>query len=370
VRREGKLFVLEVRLLDPHGQGPAKSTTETMRLLKSLQRNVATCVDRLLPPFIPPILAPEPEPPPPLLVDAPPAPPAPAPPPTVPSRKRVLVMDLKPVGVDGSLVTPLTALVGMEIARHPGFDVMGKDDVSRILSLQAQKSALGCTQDEACMVEISKKLDADLIVSGSVGLVGGSYTLNLTVIDARAMNKTSGAFESAAHPGDLPATVAPCLAKAFQWGSAPAPTGFHLPKGKKLSFAVLDLKPTGLSADTAQNLTQILSVEVKGIEGASVVSREDIAAMLQLSAEKMAVGCADDACMAQIGGALGVDRLITGDAGKLGDTFIINLRLVDVRRGEIENRTSEICSGCPMRSRGAWRSPPARTRRTSTWTRS
>jgi TolB-like protein len=326
-------YVLRVAVLDPSGKRAVARTSEPMKRLKSLALNVDLCLERLFQ-WNAPVVA-----------EAEPAKvPAPATGSEALARKRVMILDLKAAGLDDKLTAALPALIAQEIARHPGYDVASADDVQRLVSLQAQKQAVGCTQDDSCLVEVSKKLQADIIVSGSIGKVGESVVLNLGLVNPREMSKATGAMETVSRAEDLPAAIIPCLAKLFHWNGAQNPA-FHLPKGRKLSFAVLDLKPTGISQSSAQNLTQVLSVTVKGIEGASVISREDISAMLQLSAAKMETGCADDSCMAEIGGALGVDRLISGDVGQIGETFIVNLRLIDVRHGEVENRVTESYRG-------------------------
>jgi TolB-like protein len=258
--------------------------------------------------------------------------------------QRVLVLDVRGVDVEAAAVAPLSSLIASRIALHPGYDVASHDDVARLTELEAHKESLGCAQDVACLVEVSRKLNADLVVHGSVGRVGQTYVLTLSLLHANDLHGTRSASETVARVEELPRAVQPCLDKLFQW-SASTVTTFHLPKGAKLSFAVFDLKPTGISAATAQNLTQVLSTEVKGIEGASVVSRDDIAAILQLQDTKQRVGCDDAGCMAEIGGALGVDRLLTGDAGKVGSLYIVNLRLLDVRRGIVDSRATESFSG-------------------------
>ena len=65
-------------------------------------------------------------------------------------------------------------------------------------------------------------------------------------------------------------------------------------------------------------------------DGASVVGRDDIEAIMKLESAKMSVGCDDASCMAELGGALGVDHLIAGAAGKLGSTFLVNMQLLVV----------------------------------------
>lgn len=275
----------------------------------------------------------------------PPVAPKPAPPSAPkPDKKRVTILDFTISGIDPKTIPALEALVASEISPHKGYDVASKDDMRRIATHQEDKHSAGCGQDDACMAELARKLDADFFIRGSFGLVGREYVLNVSLLDPKDLSHVSSAVETIDAIEDLPRAVTSAVQKIFKWAPGDV-TAFGLPKGKKQSFAVLDLKPTGLSPEVAQNLTQVLSVEVKGIEGASVISKSDISAMLQLSAAKMQLGCVDDACMTEIGGALGVDWLIAGDAGKVGKIFLVNLRLINVRAGAVENRVTESFSG-------------------------
>ncbi|MCK5687854.1 PEGA domain-containing protein, partial [Myxococcota bacterium] len=101
----------------------------------------------------------------------------------------------------------------------------------------------------------------------------------------------------------------------------------------------------GVSKEIAQNLTQILSTEVKRVEGTSVIGRDDLLAMIQLDSDKSMLGCDDDSCMAELGGALGVDKLIVGNVGKLAESYVITLRLINARQAVVDNRVTESFKG-------------------------
>ncbi len=121
---------------------------------------------------------------------------------------------------------------------------------------------------------------------------------------------------------------------------------FKLTSGQKLSFAVFDLTPSGVSKEAAQNLTQILSAEIKRIEGTSVVSRDDLTAMLNLEQDKTLLGCRDDTgCIVEIGGALGVDKLVVGHVGKLSESYVVSLRMIDPREAQVDSRVTELYQG-------------------------
>lgn len=114
------------------------------------------------------------------------------------------------------------------------------------------------------------------------------------------------------------------------------------PAGQKIKVAVLDLQPNGAAADLAVNATSLLSISLEKLEVFSVISRQEIRAMLSHEAEKQALGCeAGSSCLAEIGGALGVRYLVSGSLGLVGQNHLLTLALSDVERATVENRVSE-----------------------------
>lgn len=68
--------------------------------------------------------------------------------------------------------------------------------------------------------------------------------------------------------------------------------------------------------------------------GLTVITPKEIAAVLGLERQKQLLGCSDDGasqCMAELGGALGVDAILTGSIGKVGSGFTVNLKLIDAK---------------------------------------
>jgi hypothetical protein len=45
--------------------------------------------------------------------------------------------------------------------------------------------------------------------------------------------------------------------------------------------------------------------------------------------------------MAEIGGALGVDKVVIGHVGKLGSSYVVTLKLMNIKSATVENRVSE-----------------------------
>lgn len=259
--------------------------------------------------------------------------------------RSVLVLELRASGVDQATARILTEGVSGALAQRANLKVVTPKDIQSVVEVEKTRQLLGCQDDLACIAQLTAASDTDLVVSGSVGLVGRSNVLSLVLIDAKRAEPISRASESgtlqelSVRAGE----VASRLFGAKEEGKRPA---FRLNQGQKMSFAVLDLEPAGVDPAAAKNLTQVLGVEIKRVEGATVISRDDLEAIIQKDKLDQLLGkdC-DTACVAEIGGALGVDRLVVGTVGKLNGTYTIALRLIDPLRVVVDNRVTEAFQG-------------------------
>jgi len=75
---------------------------------------------------------------------------------------------------------------------------------------------------------------------------------------------------------------------------------------------------------------------------ASVIGSSDIETMISMEQQKQALGCDEDNCLAQLGGALGVPYLFTGSLGSVGGRFMLNLKLLLVEEAKVDERVSKI----------------------------
>lgn len=112
-------------------------------------------------------------------------------------------------------------------------------------------------------------------------------------------------------------------------------------------IAVMDVTARiGVPVGVVQLLTDALVAEVRKRSPASaVISASDIRAMLRVEKQKQQLGCDDTAasvsCMAEIGGALGAERMLTASLGRLGQTYIYSLKLINVPEARVINEASD-----------------------------
>lgn len=126
--------------------------------------------------------------------------------------------------------------------------------------------------------------------------------------------------------------VAFCLASQTAWAD-------------KAGVAVLDIQGTGIEVELLPTLTEVLTVEIDNLGMYKVIGGRDIQAMLGFEKQKDMVGCTDAACLAEIGGALGVDRIVASHIGMVGSTYVVNIKLINIRLADTESRVYETVRG-------------------------
>jgi hypothetical protein len=60
---------------------------------------------------------------------------------------------------------------------------------------------------------------------------------------------------------------------------------------------------------------------------------------------KTMLGCADAGCVAEVGGALGADRVVHGSIGRVGSSLLVNLTSLDPRKASHAASVSERLRG-------------------------
>ncbi len=145
-----------------------------------------------------------------------------------------------------------------------------------------------------------------------------------------------------------PADAAAPSAAASPPAAPPAP--------ERCKIVVLNLVGRSLppaDKDLPALLTETLASEVETASGCGVVSQADIVSMLDYEKQKAVCSDGSDSCLAEIGQALGADRVVAGTVGKLGAETILTARLMNVKKGVVEQRAEQTVQGAPEKLRRA-----------------
>ncbi|MBI3178077.1 MAG: hypothetical protein HYZ27_00350, partial [Deltaproteobacteria bacterium] len=76
-----------------------------------------------------------------------------------------------------------------------------------------------------------------------------------------------------------------------------------------------------------------------------VIGEDDINALLSFEKRKDLAGCDDAGCFADIGGALGADRLAMFKVALVESSWAVTGKLIDIRGASVLNRTSDFVGG-------------------------
>ncbi len=133
--------------------------------------------------------------------------------------------------------------------------------------------------------------------------------------------------------------------------AAPADPAKAAPtSGNDCQVAVMNFQPKGLP-DSQKHVPELLAdslaAEVASSTGCRVVTQADITQMLDFEATKASCGAMTESCLAEVGGALGVDRIIGGSVGKLGESFKLQIKLQNVAEARVEKRVDRLIRGEP-----------------------
>ena len=109
-------------------------------------------------------------------------------------------------------------------------------------------------------------------------------------------------------------------------------------------IAVWRFDALGIDAEIVQRLETLFRMELGRLDRVPLPSRRDIESKIATS-EQNCTG--EEKCLAAIGKRLGVDIVVTGTVGSLGDNFILNIKAVEVATGKSQKIQSDPLKGTP-----------------------
>ena len=97
-----------------------------------------------------------------------------------------------------------------------------------------------------------------------------------------------------------------------------------------------DMTAHTLSQGEARTLTEKLHTTLVQTGYFNVLSRSDMKTILEAQQFQRSDACDDSACLVEMGKILAVQKIVSGSIGKVGSTYSLAVRLVDIETGKTE----------------------------------
>ena len=91
--------------------------------------------------------------------------------------------------------------------------------------------------------------------------------------------------------------------------------------------------------------TDVLIGELAATGAFTVTDRKTILALLAKANMQERLGCDDTQCWIELAGALNAQYLVTGTVGRLGETTVLSVQLIDAKKAEVLGRASDQVKG-------------------------
>ena len=105
---------------------------------------------------------------------------------------------------------------------------------------------------------------------------------------------------------------------------------------KAVRIAVYDFELAGVDPNIGAVVTDSVLAEVRKMQHVSAIGMDEIRDMLSHEVNKQFMGCEEnEACLAEIAGALGVDELVSGSLSKVDTNHVMVIRRIDQNRAKV-----------------------------------
>ncbi|SVB19285.1 uncharacterized protein METZ01_LOCUS172139, partial [marine metagenome] len=251
------------------------------------------------------------------------------------TRPTVAILDFEGQGIGIQEVQTLTERMRTEIGNTNAVRLIERKAIESIMAEQGLAQS-GCVSDE-CAAEVGQLLGVQFMINGLIGKLGDSYT-----IDVKMFSVETGATErskNVTHEGDIEGLLVEMQILAWEIVGLSVPPALKLKRAgesEKPTVAVLDFEGRGISMMEAQTLTDRFMTAMANTDRVRLVDRATMGDVLSEQGFS-STECASDECAAEVGAMLGVQLMVNGSIGKIGNTYTIDAKMFSVATGAAES---------------------------------
>jgi len=114
---------------------------------------------------------------------------------------------------------------------------------------------------------------------------------------------------------------------------------------EKTALAVLQFEPRNISTAEAVILSDRLRAELVATNHFNVLEREQMDKILREQKLQLTGACSDASCLVKVGQLMAVTKMMGGTISKIGNTYTVQARVIDVEKGVIETEVSQDFTG-------------------------
>ena len=248
--------------------------------------------------------------------------------------RTVAILDFEGKGINLQEVQTLTERMRTEIGNTKAVRLIERKAIENIMAEQGLAQS-GCVTDE-CAAEVGQLLGVQYMINGVLGKMGESYT-----IDAKMFSVETGETVQAVnttYEGEIEGLLLEMQILSWEIVGLEVPPRLKLQRAgetEKPTMAVIDFDGRGISVLEAQTLTDRFTTELGYTDRVRMVDRRTMTDVL-VDQGFSSGECTSEECAAEVGAALGVEFMINGSIGKIGNTYTIDCKMFSVATGAAE----------------------------------
>jgi len=247
----------------------------------------------------------------------------------------VAILDFEARNVDQAAASTLSDRLATELGNTGAIILVERKQLEKIMEEQGLQQS-GCVSDE-CVAQVGELLGVQFMVSGSINLLGKTYTVDIkmfsveTGANTKTINKT--------HEGKIDELIP--IMESIAWELV------GLEKKGKITetVAILDFEGRGISAQEAGTLTDRFTSSLGKTEAILIVARQEMNEILKEQGYQSQEGCTSAECAAEVGAMIGVKNIINGSIGKVGETYTIDAQMINVGSGATVKSVNKTYAG-------------------------
>lgn len=244
-------------------------------------------------------------------------------------KPRIVVLNLKPINVANFFSEAVTENIYSMLPKYADFELVSKSEVARIYKEMNIADPFKIEADTA--IDLAKKANAKLLLTGSLSQVGFKLFLNTQIIDVeKEMVVYSNSFDTISK-NEIWDYIEPLMQDIAE---SRLDIIEYVVKKDNIAVLDFDITKSDFTKEISTNFKNFLNSFIKKYKFYTVIESNDINNSLkELGIDKNETFSIED--VKNVGKKVNAKLILFGDIEKKDDYYIYYAKVMDVEKGEV-----------------------------------
>ena len=259
------------------------------------------------------------------------------------NSRSLLAFDLVSGDLSGRILSDINERSLALLQKESGTLLVTQQELEKIFTFEKGTKAGNCLSNSKCIMDVAAAANADLIFGGEIRRNEDVLAIELLLIDVKKAEIMARVRDEAPGESALGETIERAVWQIIL--EMRGATQDQIVDTQKFSpdarVAVSGFQVSGTDLSVAKNIMDFIVTWLRRNREFDVLGAEELSKQYPPEVLAKMTACEGEGCENQAGLSIDVDYLVSGDVAKIEDSYVVNIRVADIKNSKLIGRVQE-----------------------------